>query len=56
IGVVGLGVVLPLFFTLMMWGGDTNGFLVFLRLACVFAGDLAMRFVIMKSAVYKPLI
>jgi DMSO reductase anchor subunit len=56
IGVVGLGVVLPLVFTLMMWGGDTNGFLIFLRLASVFAGDLAMRFVIMKSAVYKPLI
>ncbi|MCP4673091.1 MAG: DMSO reductase, partial [Desulfobacula sp.] len=56
IGVVGLGVVLPLVFTLIMWGGETNGFLVFLRLACVFAGDLAMRFVIMKSAVYKPLI
>ena len=56
IGVVGLGVVLPLIFTLMMWGGNTNGFLIFLRLASVCAGDLAMRFVIMKSAVYKPLI
>lgn len=56
IGVVGLGVVLPLILTLIMWGGDTNGFLIFLRLASVFAGDLAMRFVIMKSAVYKPLI
>lgn len=56
IGVVGLGVVLPLILTLIMWGGDTNGFLIFLRLASVCAGDLAMRFVIMKSAVYKPLI
>ena len=56
IGVVVLGVVLPLIFTLIMWGGDTNGFLIFLRLACVIAGDLAMRFVIMKSAVYTPLI
>ena len=56
IGVVGLGVVLPLILTLIMWGGDTNAFLIFLRLASVFAGDLAMRYVIMKSAVYKPLL
>ena len=56
IGVVGFGVVLPLLFTLIMWGGNTNGFLIFLRLASIAAGDLAMRYVIMKSAVYKPLI
>jgi len=56
IGVAGLGVVLPLIFTIIMSKTGTNGFLIFLRLACVFAGDLAMRFVIMKSAVYKPLI
>ncbi len=56
IGVLGLGIVLPLILTLIMWGGDTNGFLIFLRLASVFAGDLAMRYVIMKSAVYTPLI
>ncbi len=55
-GVAGLGIVLPLVLTLIMWGGDTNGFLIFLRLASVFSGDLAMRYVIMKSAVYKPLI
>ena len=56
IGIVGLAVVLPLIFTLIMWGGNTNGFLIFLRLACVFAGDLAVRYVVMKSAVYKPLL
>ena len=56
VGVAGLGIVLPLLFTLIMWGGDTHGVLIFLRLACVFAGDLALRYVIMKSAVYKPLI
>ncbi|MBU2627739.1 MAG: DMSO reductase [Proteobacteria bacterium] len=56
IGVGGLGILLPLILTLIMWGGDTNGFLIFLRLASVFAGDLALRYVIMKSAVYKPLI
>ncbi len=56
IGVVGLAVVLPLVLTLIMWGGDTNGFLIFLRLASVFAGDLAIRYIVMKSAVYKPLL
>ncbi len=56
IGVGGLGIVLPLILTLIMWGGDTNSFLIFLRLAFVIAGDLALRYVIMKSAVYKPLI
>lgn len=56
IGVGGLGILLPLLFTLIMWGGDTHGVLIFLRLACVVAGDLALRYVIMKGAVYKPLI
>ena len=56
IGILGLAVVLPLILTLIMWGGNTNGFLIFLRLASVFAGDLAVRYVVMKSAVYKPLL
>ncbi|MCP3873289.1 MAG: DMSO reductase [Desulfobacteraceae bacterium] len=56
IGVVGLAIVLPLILTLIMWGGDTNAFLIFLRLAAIFAGDLAVRYIIMKSAVYKPLL
>ena len=56
IGVVGLAAVLPLIITFIMWGGDTNAFLIFLRLACICAGDLAMRYVIMKSAFYRPLI
>jgi DMSO reductase anchor subunit len=56
IGVGGLGLALPALLTLIMWGGDTNGFLIFLRLVSVLAGDLAIRYTIMKSAVYKPLI
>jgi DMSO reductase anchor subunit len=56
IGVVGLGLFLPLILTLIMWGGDTSGGLIFIRLASVIAGDLALLFVIMKSAVYTPLI
>ncbi len=56
IGALGLAFALPLLFTLIMWGGDTNGFVIFLRLVCICAGDLAIRYLIMKSAVYKPLI
>lgn len=56
IGIVGLAIVLPLIFILIMWGGDTNAFLIFLRLASVIAGDLAVRYVIMKGAVYTPLL
>jgi len=56
IGVGGFAILLPFILTLIMWGGDTNGFVIFLRLASVIAGDLALRYVIMKSAVYKPLI
>jgi DMSO reductase anchor subunit len=56
IGVGGLAVILPLIFTLMMWGGQTNGVLIFLRLAAIGAGDLAVRYIIMKSAVYTPLL
>jgi hypothetical protein len=55
-GVAGAGIVIPLIFTLIMWGGNTHGLLIFLRLVSVVAGDLALRYVIMKSAVYKPLI
>jgi len=56
IGVGGLALVVPLILTLIMWGGDTNSFLILLRLVSIVAGDLAVRYVIMKSAVYKPLI
>jgi len=51
-----LAILLPLIFTLIMWGGSTNGFLIFLRLASVLAGDLAIRYLIMKTAVYNPLL
>ncbi len=55
-GVVLLGFIIPLLITLKMWGGDINAFLIFLRLALIFTGDIALRYIIMKSAVYQPLI
>jgi DMSO reductase anchor subunit len=56
VGIGGLGIILPLIFVLIMWGGTTNAFLIFLRMGCVIAGDLALRYVIMKSALYQPLL
>jgi len=56
IGVVLIGFVLPLLVTLKMWGGDINAGLIFIRLALIFFGDLAMRYIIMKSAMYPPLL
>ncbi len=55
-GVAVLGVLVPVILTLIMWGGNVNAGLVFLRLISVMAGDLVMRYSLMKSAVYKPLI
>ncbi|MCP3898491.1 MAG: DMSO reductase [Desulfobacteraceae bacterium] len=55
-GVVLVGFFLPLLITLKMWGSDINAGLIFIRLALVFAGDIAMRYIIMKSAMYQPLI
>ncbi|MCP3943670.1 MAG: DMSO reductase [Desulfobacteraceae bacterium] len=55
IGVGGVGLVIPALLILIMWEGNINGFLLFLRLIAVLVGDLALRYTIMKSAVYKPL-
>jgi hypothetical protein len=55
VGVVAIGLVVPLFLTLIMWA-EVNAFLIFLRLVFVFVGDLLLRYTIMKSAYYTPLI
>lgn len=55
IGVVAIGLVVPLLLTLIMWA-NVNAFLVFLRLVFVFVGDLLLRYTIMKSGYYAPLI
>ncbi len=55
-GVVLIGFVLPLLITIKMWGGEINAALIFIRLALIFTGDLALRYIIMKSAMYQPLI
>lgn len=55
VGVVVVGLLLPLLLTLLMWNANVNTGLVLLRLLFVFTGDLLMRYALMKSAVYTPL-
>ncbi len=55
IGVVGIGIIVPLLLTIVMWSGP-NFVFVFLRLVFVFFGDMILRYSIMKSAYYTPLV
>jgi formate-dependent nitrite reductase membrane component NrfD len=55
-GVVLIGFIAPLLITLAMWGLGVYMVGVFLRLVCVFIGDLLLRYSIMKSAYYTPLL
>jgi formate-dependent nitrite reductase membrane component NrfD len=57
--VVAVGLIIPLIITLLVWGSESasvSGSLLFLRVTCVLIGDLAMRYSIMKGALYSPLI
>ena len=59
IGVVAIGIVIPLIITIAVWVGDfgsTNIGVLFIRCLCVIIGDLMMRYGIMKNAMYSPLI
>ena len=59
VGVIAIGLIIPLVITLFVWGNEPariGGGLLFLRFLCVMIGDLAMRYNIMKGALYSPLI
>jgi formate-dependent nitrite reductase membrane component NrfD len=59
VGVVAVGIIIPLIITLFVWANEAasvSASLLFLRFACVMIGDLAMRYSIMKGALYSPLI
>ena len=59
IGVIAVGIMVPLIITLSLWGNEAanlSGGLLCLRFGCVIIGDLAMRYAIMKGALYSPLI
>jgi len=56
LGVVLVGFVAPLLITLAMWGLGVYTGGVFIRLIFVFIGDLLLRYSIMKSAYYTPLL
>ena len=56
LGVILIGIVGPLLITLAMWGSGVYTVGIFLRLIFVFIGDLLLRYSIMKSAYYTPLL
>ncbi len=59
IGTLFVGILIPLLITLSFWGSEAGGVneqLVVFRLICALAGDAIMRYVLMKSPVYAPLI
>ena len=59
VGVVLVGIVIPLTITMVFWtgGAENPGLgLLLIRFLCVFAGDLTMRYSIMKSAIYTPIL
>ncbi|MFC1822245.1 DMSO reductase [Thermodesulfobacteriota bacterium] len=59
IGVVVIGIIVPLIITLVIWGSGAeklNNGVIFLRFLCVLIGDLMMRHAIMKGARYAPLV
>jgi len=59
LGVVVVGIIIPLIITIVFWSGgaeNLGGGTLFIRFLCVLLGDLTMRYSIMKSAIYTPLI
>ncbi|MFH1950587.1 MAG: DMSO reductase [Pseudomonadota bacterium] len=59
IGVVVVGIIIPLIITIVLWTGGVEkvgGGTLFIRFLCVLIGDLTMRYGIMKSAIYTPVI
>ena len=59
VGVIVIGIIIPLIITIVIWSsgvGQAGGGVLLIRFLCVVVGDLAMRYSIMKSAVYSPLI
>jgi formate-dependent nitrite reductase membrane component NrfD len=59
IGVIAIGILAPLIITLVIWGNGVekmSGGVLLLRFLCVLIGDLVMRYNIMKSALYAPVI
>jgi len=59
LGVVVVGLIIPFVITLRLWAGDAEGAgvgILFLRFMCVLAGDLLLRYQIMRGGLYSPLL
>ncbi len=58
-GIVLIGLFIPLLITFKFWvgrGEQISSDLIFIRLICVICGDLLVRYSIMRSAHYSPLV
>jgi formate-dependent nitrite reductase membrane component NrfD len=56
VGVLVIGICVPVFITLLIFSGVSSGGLVLLRLVCAIAGDLIVRYSVLKAGVYTPLL
>lgn len=59
LGVVVVGIIIPVIITIVIWTGgveELRGSTLFIRFLCVLTCDLTMRYSIMKSAIYTPII
>lgn len=58
IGVLFVGMIVPLVITLMVWGKDPGTFygLLLVRMLCVLTGDLLMRYSLLRSGMYRPIV
>lgn len=59
VGVVAIGIMIPLILTLVVWGSGLemlSGGILYPRFICILIGDLVMRYSIMKCALYSPVV
>ena len=56
IGVIVIGMVVPILITIIQAGSSVAGGWIFIRLLFVLVGDLVMRYSLMKIGFYRPLI
>jgi formate-dependent nitrite reductase membrane component NrfD len=58
VGVLLIGIIVPLMITLFVWQKDPNYFsaILFVRMACAIIGDVLMRYCILHRGMYRPIV
>ena len=58
IGVLLIGIIVPVIITLFVWEKDPSHFIgiLFLRMACAIIGDVLMRYCILHRGMYRPIV